>query len=58
MWCPKTYTNSTVHIDENLIEEPINELFNIECSQSNYVRKYLFVSNHFKIYKFKKIKIQ
>lgn len=31
MWCLKTYTNSTVHIDENLIEEPINGLFNIEC---------------------------
>lgn len=36
MWYLKTYTNSVVqyfvhlHIDENLIEEPINELFNIE----------------------------
>lgn len=33
MWYLKTYTNSTVHINENLIEEPINELFNIECPQ-------------------------
>jgi len=27
MWYLKAYTNSTVHIDENLIEEPINGLF-------------------------------